>query len=148
MTTFADVLKALAAAGVDYILVGGLAVAFAGYARATDDLDLLVEASEPNLRRLLEVLEGFGEGAARELSPTDFPLEEGCVRVAEDFDVDLFTLMSGQTYADLLPESVVHDLGGVPIRHLSAEGLIRLKAPSPRPKDQLDVQALRDLRAR
>lgn len=112
-------------------------------ARVTDDVDILVDAEPGNLARMLAVLEGFGEGAARELSPADFPLEEGCVRVAEHFDLDIFTLMSGHAYADLLPMTDTHDVDGVPVRHLTADGLLRLKADSLRPKDQLDVAALR-----
>lgn len=145
MNVFANVLAALARAGVEFVVVGGLAVAQAGFARTTDDIDLLVEASEPNLVRLIDTLAAFGEGAAAELTPADFPLEEGCVRVAEDVDLDLFTLMSGHTYADLLPYAVEHDVQQARVRFLGAEGLIRLKADSLRPKDQLDVQALRDI---
>jgi hypothetical protein len=143
MDTFAGLLAALARADVDFIVVGGLAVAFAGYARVTDDVDILVNARTDNLDRMLGVLAGFGEGAATELSADDFPIEEGCVRVAEHFDLDIFTLMSGHTYDDQLPMTALHEVEGVSVRHLSAEGLIRLKEDSLRPKDQLDVVALR-----
>jgi hypothetical protein len=136
----------LSAAQVDFILVGGVAVALAGYARATEDVDLLVEASPENIQRLLAALEDFGEGHARKLTPGDFALEEGAVRVVEDFPLDLFTQMSGYTYADLLPFTDEHDIRATTIRYLDAEGLIRLKKDSLRPKDQLDVQALRALR--
>ena len=104
------------------MVVGGLAVAFAGYARTTDDVDILVDAAPGNLRRLLGVLGGFGEGAAAELTPADFPLEEGCVRVAETFDLDIFTQMTGHTYSDLLPLADTHDLEGVPVRHPHRRG--------------------------
>lgn len=143
MDTFAGLLAALARADVDFTVVGGLAVAFAGYARVTDDVDILVHADPTNLDRMLGVLARFGEGAATELSADDFPVQEGCIRVAEHFDLDIFTLMSGHTYDDLLPLTALHAVEGVPVRHLSAEGLIRLKAESLRPKDQLDVAALR-----
>ena len=143
MLTFESALAALARAEVDFLVVGGLAVARAGFVRVTDDVDLLVEGGADNLRRLIDTLATFGSGAAAELTPDDFPLEEGAVRVAEDFDVDLFTLMSGHTYADLLPLSAPYDVGGVAVRFLGAEGLIRLKADSLRPRDQADVAALR-----
>jgi hypothetical protein len=143
MDTFAGLLAALARADVDFIVVGGLAVAFAGYPRVTDDVDILIDTAPANINRMLGVLSGFGDGAATELSTDDFPLEEGCVRVAEHFDLDIFTLMSGHSYADLLPIAATHDVEGMPVRHLSAEGLIRLKENSLRPKDQLDVAALR-----
>ena len=146
--TFADALAVLAKREVEFMVVGGLAVARAGYARITEDLDLLVEASESNLSTLIDVLCTFGEGAAAELTPADFPLEEGCVRIVEDFPIDIFTLMSARTYADLEPLSVPHEVEGEVVRFLSAEGLIQLKADSLRPKDQLDVQVLRDILSR
>ena len=145
MDSFESVLVALSRSGVEYILVGGLAVALCGFVRATEDVDILVEASPENLSRLLGCLEAFGEGSARELDLDDFPLEEGCVRIVEDFPLDVFTLISGRTYADLLPMTAEHTLGDVIIRHLNAEGLLLLKAPSLRPKDQLDADALRTI---
>lgn len=145
MDTFESVLAALARADVAFLVVGGVAVAQAGFARSTDDLDLLVEPSEGNVRRLLGALRPFSEAAARELSPADFPVEEGAVRVAEAFDLDLFTQMSGHTYADLLPLASVRDVLGASVRFLGAEGLIRLKSASLRPKDRLDVQALSEI---
>lgn len=143
MTTFASLLAALARADVAFIVVGGIAVAQAGYARYTEDIDLLVDAGPVNLHRLIDRLAAVGDGAAAELTPADFPLEEGAVRVVEDIVIDLFTQMSGHTYADLLPFSEPHDVEGVAVRFLNAEGLILLKSPSLRPKDQLDVQVLR-----
>ena len=145
MLTFASALAAFARAEVDFVVVGGLAVARAGYVRVTDDVNILVAAQPDNIERLIGVLSTFGEGAASELVPSDFPVEEGAVRIAEDFDIDVFTQMSGRTYDELVPLSVVHDAGGEAVRFLGAEGLIELKADSLRPKDQLDVQALRSL---
>ena len=75
--TFESLLVDLSRAGIDYLVVGGVAVCLNGFVRATQDLDLLVEASPANLRRLLACLATFGEGFARELSPEDFPMEEG-----------------------------------------------------------------------
>ena len=98
--TFESLLVDLSRAGVDYLVAGGVAVCLNGFVRATQDLDLLVEASPANLRRLLACLATFGEGFARELSPEDFPMEEGAVRVNEDFTLDLFTLMRNRTFAD------------------------------------------------
>lgn len=89
------------------------------------------------------MLTRVGDGAAAELTPDDLPLEEGAVRLDETLAVDLFTLMSGQTYTDLLPETDVHDVEGEPVRFLSAAGRIRLKSASLRPKDRLDAEALR-----
>ena len=142
-----SVLAALARADVAAIVVGGWAVAYAGYPRFTEDVDVIVDASEPNLQRLIDVLASFGEGAAAELVPADFPQEEGAIRIIEDDVIDVFTQMTGHTYADLLPLSTVHAVEGEPVRFLSAEGLLLLKGPSLRPRDQADAAALRAILA-
>lgn len=145
MTTFEELLAGLARSKVDYIVVGGLAVAQAGFVRVTDDVDLLVDLRRDNLVRLIGTLASFGDGAAAELHPDDFELEEGCIRVAEHFDVDLFTIMSGNTYADLLDHAYEREVAGEQVRFLDAHALINLKEGSVRPKDQLDVAMLRDI---
>lgn len=143
--TFESLLAALGRSGVKFTLVGGLAVAFSGFPRATFAVDILVEDSEENLRRLLSVLGGFGSGSARELTPSDFSREEGCIRVNEDFPVDIFTLMGGQTYADLLPLSQAQPVENVTIQSLGPAGLIMLKQGSVRPQDRLDVEMLQNI---
>ena len=142
-----SVLAALSRADVAAIVVGGWAVAYAGYPRYTEDIDVIVDAAPANLQRLIDVLAGFGDGAAAELVPADFPQEEGAVRIVEDDVVDVFTQMTGHTYADLLPLSSVHDVDGAPVRFLSAQGLLLLKGPSLRPRDQADAAALRAILA-
>jgi hypothetical protein len=46
----------------------------------------------------LDCLAEFGQGFSRELSADDFPLEEGAVRIVEDFTIDIFTLLRSHTY--------------------------------------------------
>jgi hypothetical protein len=141
--TFESLLVKLSRASVDYLVAGGVAVCLNGFVRTTQDLDLLVEASPANLRRLLACLAGFGEGFARELSPDDFPIEEGAVRVVEDFTVDLFTLMRSRTFSDFAATARRLEIEGVTVRYLDPMALIELKSASDREKDHLDVAALR-----
>lgn len=142
VNAFERLLADLSEADVEYLLVGGLAVALCGHIRATEDVDILILAEHGNIARLLKCLETFGEGAARELRVEDFTIEEGAIRIVEDFPLDVFTQMSGYAYEDLLPYTEQHTVGDVTIRHLNVEGLLMLKSDSSRPKDQLDVQAL------
>jgi len=142
-SAFEKLLADLSEGGIDYILVGGLAVAFCGHVRATEDVDILVRVDNENLARLLEVLAGFGEGSASELQADDFKLEEGAIRVVEEFPLDIFTQMSGYRYEDLESMTTTRRVNDHTIRHLNIEGLITLKEESLRHKDQMDVAALR-----
>jgi hypothetical protein len=130
---------------VKYITVGGLACALNGHVRTTEDVDILVLREAANLRRLLGVLAGFGEGHAAELTVEDFTDEEGAIRVVEDFPLDIFTRMAGHRYEDLLPNLKVHVVEEVEVPYLDARGLILLKQNSLRERDRIDVLALRQL---
>ena len=140
MKTFEELLVELQKCEVRYILVGGLAVDYAGFHRSTMDVDIIIDADHDNVKKLLSVLERFGDGYASELSPEDFPLEEGSVRVVEDFPVDIFTQMRGELYGDLQKYVQLSPTSlGIDIPHLSPQGLILLKETSTRNKDIIDV---------
>jgi len=100
--TFESILGDLLQAGVDFILVGGLAVELCGFTRATLDVDILVEESDANVSRLIGALGDFADGAASELTAADFTPEEGCIRILDDFALDIFTRMTGRSYHDLV----------------------------------------------
>lgn len=143
--SFERLLVGLVDARVDFITVGGIALALNGHVRATEDVDILVRRTTENVERLLEVLGNFGQGYARELTSADFTDEEGAIRVIEDFPIDIFTRMGGRTYEDLLPHVRLHIAEQHTIPYLDAAGLVLLKADSLRPKDKQDVIALRGL---
>ena len=113
-----------------------------GFVRATDDLDLIVQESPENIRRLLSCLAQWGEGWARELKVEDVVPQEGSVRVMEDFDLDLFTRMRGRSLEDFRPRLRYLAIEAIRIPYLAAADLIFLKEGSWREKDQLDVGAL------
>lgn len=109
---------------------------------------LLVEDSSDNLRLLLQVLTGFGEGFAAELSLADFDDTEGAIRIVEETEqcqIDLFTRMSGRRYADAITDANVFVLRGLSIPYASKRSLIAWKEGSMREKDRLDALALRRL---
>ena len=145
LSQYGKLLVALSTAGVDYAVVGGLAVIFNGYPRFTLDADVIVEDSPANLDRLLAVLRGWGEGWARELSLDDFTPEEGAIRVAEEFELDLFTRLRGLSWRDFQPRLRFFEHVGARIPYLGPEDLIHCKAGSVREKDQLDVIALQKI---
>jgi hypothetical protein len=145
---FEKLLVKLVKDGVVFTTVGGVAVCLNGFVRLTEDVDILLERSPENIRRLLASLATFGEGFARELSPADFADEEGALRVieaAEHCQIDLFTRMGGRHWQDMQHDVHYFDSQGVRIPYLGAAGLIELKSGSSREKDRLDVHALREM---
>jgi predicted nucleotidyltransferase len=146
-STLKNLLASLSTTGTRFILVGGLAVELCGYARATYDVDLLIDHDTDTINRFLSTVSNLGAGHAKELTAQDFDLTEGCITIHEDgLQIDVFTIMGGHTYADLLPLTALHLLDDLTcVRHLNTEGLILLKSKSARPKDQNDVLHLQQL---
>ena len=144
-TPYEKLLAKLARAEVKFIIAGGIAVALNGFVRATEDVDILIESSAENVRRLLDELRNFGEGRARQLSPADFSDSEGAVRIIEDFPLDVFTIMRGKRYADLIGSTKPTRIDDVDVRYLNAEALIALKRDSQREQDRIDVATLRSI---
>jgi predicted nucleotidyltransferase len=146
--SFEKLLGVLAEAGVQFVLVGGLAVTLQGYVRFTEDVDLLIGSSRDNVARLLDSLSDYGEGFSRELLVDDFTDEEGAIRIVEETEqcqLDVFTRMSGRTYEDVVLDADVFKLGTHQIYYASKNSLIGWKEKSVREKDRLDALALREL---
>src|SRR6476660_8637710 len=132
---FEKLLVEIARAGVDFAVVGGVAVSLNGFIRATDDVDLLIDEGRPNVEKLLNCLSHWGEGWARELKPEEFVAQEGSIRVMEDFDLDIFVRMRGHSLAEFRPGLKFLPVRGVMIPYLAPDQLILLKTQSWREKD-------------
>ncbi|MBM3836107.1 MAG: hypothetical protein FJ403_23160 [Verrucomicrobia bacterium] len=148
ISRFERLLAGLIASGVDYAVVGGVAVIASGYVRFTEDLDIIVKEAPDNICRLLACLERWGEGWARELKPEEFVPQEGSIRVMEDFDLDIFTRMRGRSLEDFRPRLRYLETSGVRIPYISPQDLVYLKQGSWRDKDKLDVLAMQEIIAR
>ena len=145
---FEKLLAELVRHNIDFALVGGLAVILNGYPRVTLDADILISERPENVRKLLDFLVHWGEGWARELRPEEFIPQEGCIRVSEDFDLDIFTRMQGHSLEDFRGRLRWIDLGEVRLPVLAPADLILLKSGSWREKDKFDVLALQEILAR
>lgn len=145
ITRFGRLLADLARSGVDFAVVGGLAVIFNGYDRLTLDADILVSLKPENIKRLLQRLGDWGEGFARELKVEDFVSQEGSIRVIEEFELDIFTQMQGKTLEDFRSRLRQMRIEDVSLNYLSPEDLIELKKGSWRDKDKLDVAAMAEI---
>jgi hypothetical protein len=126
-----------------YVVVGGLAIIQAGYFRATDDVDLLIETTPENEARIIEGLLILPDRAAAELKPGEVA-QYGVVRVGDEILVDLMKSGCGVTYADAAEDAVIFEIEGVPIPFASPRILWRMKQ-TPRAKDIPDRLYLRRL---
>jgi len=122
--------------GVDYLLIGGYALAAHGYQRATTDIDVLARATVESGQRIKDALMILPDRVAKDLEPDWF--EEGeNIRVADAFVVDIMLDANGQTFDTLRRYAETIDLEGVPVKAVNLEGLLPTKQ-SMRDKDVAD----------
>lgn len=126
---------------VRYLVIGGYAVAFHGYARATNDIDVLVDPAEANVRRIERALRAFVGTAPR---PEALRRRGGMVRVGGDFThLDITTKVDGLgAFAPLWTRRVRGELLGEPVAYLALADLLRTKRAANRPKDRGDLEIL------
>ena len=137
-----EFLSSLISHRVRFVVVGGHAVAIHGSPRMTEDLDVFVEASLANARRLRRTLVEFGFGEAapdEELLAT--PGKVFMIGV-QPYRIDILTHISGVEFAEAWAtrKRVRTEVGQVPF--LSRELLLRNKAASGRDKDLADLALL------
>jgi predicted nucleotidyltransferase len=147
-------LRLLVHAGVDFILIGGMAAAAHGSVRVTLDLDVVYSREPSNVRRLVGALaphRPYLRGAPPGLP---FVLDETTVHHGLNFtlttgigDFDLLgEVVGGGTYQELLPETLEIEAFGVRCRCVTLEALLRLKRAAGRPKDLEAIAELEMLR--
>lgn len=129
-----------------FIVVGAHALAAIGRPRATQDLDLLVEPTEANARRLGAALAEFGYAAlALEWRRFTEPDSMATLGVAP-LRIDLMTSISGVSFASAWKGRRRLRHGSKAIAFLGAAEFQRNKRAAARPKDLLDIELLREVR--
>jgi hypothetical protein len=136
-------LPAFSHAGLQFIVIGGVAATVHGSARFTRDLDIVYARNDDNLARLVTVLSPYSpylRGAAPGLP---FRWDVPTIKSGLNFtltttlgDVDLLgEVAGGGRYEDLLPHTVELDAFGVTCRYVTLRSLIALKRAAGRPRD-------------
>ena len=148
MTQLEQLLAALHDAGVEFIIVGGVAARAHGSARLTDDIDISYARSKANLARIvaaLAPLDPYLRGA-----PPGLPFDWSAATLGAGLNFTLTTslgsidllgeITGGGLYEDLLPHALTLTIFGRETLLLDLPWLIRVKRAAGRPKD-LEVVA-------
>lgn len=139
---FKDFLRLLHTHEVNYLLVGGYAVGYHGYPRATADLDIWVARTEENARKLVAVLEEFGFRDAASAARA-FTQEGQVVRMGvPPLRIEIITSASGVDFNACHVQRIRDELDGVRVSILSLPDLIKNKKAAGRPKDLADLDEL------
>jgi hypothetical protein len=145
------ILRALAEHGVEYVLIGGLAVQTHGHVRMTNDADLIPAPTPANMKRLAAALQGLDAkvlNAGEESTPVDakmLPRATIWQFVTRDGGIDVIhEVPGGRPYAELSERALHVRLGDIDVPVADLDDLINMKLARGRPVDLADVAALTD----
>ncbi len=137
-----EFLSLLRAHRVKFLVVGAHAVAANGRPRLTADLDIFVEPSATNAKRVLAAIEAFGF-AGMGLTAARFARSDNITMLGRvPFRIDVLTGIDGVTFARAWRGRIVGTFGGMRIAFLGRRELLRNKLASGRPKDLADIALL------
>jgi hypothetical protein len=141
---FQDFINSLNKFNVDYLLVGGYAVILRGYNRTTGDMDIWVNKTQENYKKLVEAFYQFG------LSVSD--MTESNFLTNSNFDVftygrppvsiDIMTAVKGLTFTEAYSKKEVYDFEDLTINLISKSDLLVAKKAANRLKDLNDIEHL------
>jgi hypothetical protein len=139
---FRDLLVLFNEHKVEYLLVGGYALAFHGAPRYTGDLDIFVKTEQENAQRIMAALNEFGFGSVG-LTTTDFDRPNQVVQLGvPPVRVDIVTSISGVSWEEAFSGRTEGKYGDVPVYYIGREQFIANKRAIGRNKDLADLEAL------
>jgi len=139
---FKEFLKLLNAHQVEYLLIGGYAVGYHGYPRATADMDIWIAMDPANARKIVAVLKEFGFNLP-DLSPELFLKEWQVIRLGvPPVRIEIATTISGVNFRECYAEKVLGELDGEQVKLISLKHLKINKKASGRHQDLADLENL------
>lgn len=152
------ILEELNRAGVEFLVIGGVAVGFHGYVRATKDVDIVPAPDPENLAKLAAVLatldahlEGADDFDSGEIPD---PLDPEALALGGNWvlrtRLGRFDIMQWigeeELWGRLAPTAIEAEISGLVVRMVGYEELIAMKEKAGRPEDLIDLQRLRQAR--
>lgn len=140
---FREFLECLNAAGVEYLLVGGHAVAFHGYSRVTSDMDIWINRTRENAERVVTAVRQFFADEMKGFTVEQL-LDTAQVTHfgARPFTIEILGKISGGEFSEAWPNKISTDYDGVLTNIIGLTELRKNKKSSGRAKDLADLEYL------
>ncbi len=144
-TEFRELFASLNRHRVEYLVIGGYAVGFHGFPRATGDIDIWFAPTRENAERLRTALDEYGL-SGMEIKPEEFALKRVLARIGvPPLQVDLLNFAKGLEFPLAYARRMEVDLEGLKINVISLNDLLTNKTATGRPIDLGDAARLREL---
>ncbi len=139
---FSALLELLNVHRVEYMIVGGYALAFHGVPRFTGDLDIYIRADAANAKRVMTVLDEFGFGDLG-LTPEDFQRPETVLQLGvAPVRLDIINSLTGVSWEEACDGRVSGKYGDIGVYYIGRDQLVKNKRATGRQRDLADVERL------
>ncbi|MFQ6038663.1 MAG: DUF6036 family nucleotidyltransferase [Candidatus Aminicenantales bacterium] len=144
-----EFIRLLAVHGVKYVIVGGEAVIYHGYARVSNNVDFFYELSPENVRNLYQALEYYWAGDIPGIrSQEDLSIQGATIQFGDNPNmIVLYNSLTGVSFEEAwsarVEESIRVKGKKCPVYFIGLEQLIRNKRALKRQKDRVDLKYLR-----
>jgi len=140
---FKDFIKLLNKFKIRYLIIGGYAIAFHSRPRATQDIDIFIDNSEVNAKKILKALDEFGF-ASLNIKKEDLIKDDAIIQLGvRPLRIDLVTSIEGVKFDEAYKNRVTINYADLKnISLISIKDLIKNKKETGRKKDIFDIDWL------
>jgi len=139
---YEEFLKLLNKHKVKYCIVGAYAVALYGYPRYTKDIDILIEPTPKNSKKILNALREFGFNSLK-LKINDFTKKGNIIQLGyEPVRIDIITSISGYNFSQIWKNKKSTLYGKTKVYFIGKKELVRSKKITDREIDKIDLEKL------
>lgn len=139
---FREFLQLANSAGIEYLIVGGYAVGYHGYPRATGDMDVWIAVHPKNAELVVQVLRQFGFDLPQ-LQRDLFLAENKVIRMGvPPIRLEILTGIDGVSFNECYSRRIVEDFDGMKVNFISRKDLLQNKRSTGRGKDMVDAEHL------
>jgi hypothetical protein len=139
---FKEFLELLNEHEVEFLIVGGYALAYHGAPRFTGDIDVFVKSDQQNAERILNALAAFGFGSL-DIAIEDFLQPNNIIQLGvPPVRIDLITSITGVTWEEAYSSKEKGPFGDITVSFIGKKQFIANKRASGRKKDLADLESL------
>lgn len=129
---------------LEYLVIGGFAVSIHGYPRTTKDLDICINKTEENAKKIVKILEDFGFESLK-FSFQDFLKDDSIAQLGyPPVRIDILNDLNGIDFNEVFKNKRIVKMKEVPVNFIGYSELLVNKVRSGRQQDLLDIKKLQD----
>ncbi len=139
---FLDFVTILTEHDADFVIIGGLALAFYGYPRYTGDLGIWAMPTLKNMKRIFSSIENFFD-ITLQVTPAEFLAGHNMIEMGEEpVKIQIHIRIDGVSNEELWENKIKGAFGNIEVFYIGKEAFIKNKKAVGRPQDLIDIEKI------